>query len=613
MSRRREKGLHEKVAPRKISKDCVAAGDLDSYRFPSPSYMHPKSMRMMPREDTWFEHGLDRGRSQSVPDAKHHRRPSSAYTSSTASTERQTSKSSLSGNYSVATKNQRDTDVSPQLSTFRFPEDSLFRSTEMAPSSTDASPGTISAVDRSPSTKAEKVPELNYLDWSPKHISLLFSHLELPDLSEAGGPTPEDDVAESVLMPSPLFSSSKRNSGSRQRQHPPHQTSRLSTPSSPTPSDTELSLFPKPSSHKFPTSHIHSPPPSDGEEDHAPAAVEQPGSMSAMAASPDFTPQPSPKLAPVGDSTILVCERENLMLDDATLSWRQMGSNARVPRSRLRRTQSALTLSTVAARIAKEHILQEPALDDIYALSDEDIAEAQPAPPTPAPKDSPKHTPDQKVAAQIHTPQMVSINPSSGEITPPDTPTYSNLLNPLLPSSSSGALGAIMAAGIAKKYNFDLVYLVSLWPSGQGDQIDASRQSPSKSLQRGGATIVANPKSRITGRYLAAFGDIAGFHIDDRVFEKALASSGWNEARDRTATPDRIDRGWICSFYSESVPTKSPNSADNMLHRGVVFAAFTKRRTKPTIPAKPSPEQKMVLNQLRDDAKVLVDALIEKT
>ncbi|KAI0125861.1 hypothetical protein BJ170DRAFT_451115 [Xylariales sp. AK1849] len=646
LSRRKDRALQEKLAARNktsiICPPCSTTEDNGGPLFPLPSFMTPTSTRMQPRIPT-YEMGdddetrlmQDKGRSRSLcfSNQQHeHWRRSSAYIASEA--ERKT-RSYGSNRPTPSAVNQRgDAPATPRLSGFHFPEDSLFRPASLEDASSPSKDSGGTALLR---TTTVKTQDGKLQDWSPKHVAVMFDSLDLSSMTEELGLMPGYGVVESmILMPSPLFTPPREPPPrsplrGKLRRTPRTPSPRSRSRSSPGIQDWKFSLFPKQYSVlQASASHVYSPSASDSEEDRH-IGVGRPRSLTAPEASDNASVKPPPEFICMSGSLTTYVDRSSSQqtsdarLDDPRLDSAGLKNSPHLD-PRLNKTESAAALSDVATETKIEYILQEPTIDDIYALSDEDIAESSPPTPTACiePPDLPR---DIRNIPKRHTPtnvfsttqQKIPINPKYGEMTPPETPTDPQFLTPMPASHSARELGAIMVAGIAKKYNFDLVYLVSLWPNGSGNHLDPSLPHPTGPpllAAAAGGSIFATPKSKVTGRYLAAFGlsEVAEpFRIHTKVLLRALRTKGWNEYRDTDTT---ISRGWTCSFDGDYVPlsqsgldTRAPSQANN---RGIVFAAYTKHYNESAIPSKASPEKKECLQKLHTDVKVLVDALIMK-
>lgn len=637
LSRGKDKALQEKRATSKktVSVHAPYTGpstDASSF-FPSPSFLKPTSSRMQPRnplyqkEEEELPLAKDRNRSRSLPNVKKSLQTgSSAYESLEVERKTRSYDSSL-------TPSAAHSPSTPESTGFRFPEDSLFRSPEAPSTPVDASPQRRTGDSASPETPKQESRDTQLLDWCPRHISLMFKNPdELLTVDEQLGLASPDDIQQSMLlMPSPIFAPPERpppRSPLRRRRPRTPPTPQMTT-TSPRSQEWEFSTFPPQYSViNSPTCKTFSPPTSESEDEYATAVSTQ----------SDFTDRsgvPSIYSAESSPDTAAKIRRTPINFGRAAReTWGSRRQDPMLPvldskigpapKSRLKKTQSAATLTAAQSKIAKEHILQEPTINDIYALSDEDIFETRPLtpasslPPSPPPKDEgyvrlQRRTPTHSLA---HTRFPSALTLRSGQVTPPVTPTDPSFLIPMPPSPSAGQRGAIMAAGIAKKYNFDLIYLVSLWPSAGGNQMDPSLrvepQWPRRSTAAGGS-IYTSPKSKITGRYLAAFGlsQIGEpFKIQTRVLLKALRSEGWNEYDDASAS---LSHGWACSFKTDYVSLENQGvdavwkSARN---RGIVFAGYTRRGKEANIP-KDLLNKRAHLGRLHEDVKGLVDALVQ--
>ncbi|KAK6841551.1 hypothetical protein PG987_002411 [Apiospora arundinis] len=624
-------------------RDKISAGNspaLDSFVFPSPSYMNPKSMRMTPREEEFSREKstdsgfhIDGGSRSSLPDTDDHfeRRSSSNYARARKTV---TSRSSnCSGNSSLSSEYPRGSDAARQLSKFKFPEDSLFRHNPAAPLTSDTSPRHANVAEGAPKTPEAEPFEHGLLDWSPRHISMLLSPLEPAPRADHLAPAARDDTAESmILKPSPI----ERPSGIPGSRSPPSTLAgnwgRRSRQGPKIP-ERKLSLFPKlESSFRVSQPLTYSPPVSDSEDSLQRTSRSFSAADTSVGSVPTTIPERSSTSDYHGNDGTDKFQREsprNTMAArqaESALGKGETGHIAVLPRSRLKRTQSAITLSLMASNIAKEHILQEPTLDDIYALSDEDIAEARPStpfanaqkPPPLPPKDMPNRTTKKRGPAGLksHKPPAIAIKPISGEITPPETPTEPLFIDPSLPNNAAGALGAIMAAGIAKKYSFDVVYLVNLWPQESKDPFYSPEQgSGANPGSTHCSTGVMKPEAPSNGRFLAAFGlsDLEEpFKIYTKVHLKILQFTEWLEYEKPATLSDAISRGWMHSFNCHRGSTNQENTTCPM-NSGLVFAAYRKQKNPLEVPVKGTWERKKFLEDLYADAKILVDTLSERT
>ncbi len=290
--------------------------------------------------------------------------------------------------------------------------------------------------------------------------------------------------------------------------------------------------------------------------------------------------------------------------------------------------------------------LTEPSVTDFLTLSDDDIADGHASPQT-------------KPQTKLRTKPPASNPPPKFGLPPKPSPTFTPsrtkapdqmlTLSPPLASRPATA-AAFEAARIATKHQFDLIYVVNLWPSHM------SRPSLSSPLNQMCGTPVATspvrstkpspPESPVsptsgydsgfesrapaprpnntprsggmTGRLLAAYGlpsIMYPFRISAPVHQKVLRTPGWLEYRNGTSVQDEFARGYSCAFYTGHSPSRNttpPADGNNKRHktaanRGIVFAAFRLPREDGT----PIVCEGAQLEALHADAEALVDMLIE--
>ncbi|KAI1142946.1 hypothetical protein F5Y05DRAFT_408401 [Hypoxylon sp. FL0543] len=616
--------------------------------FPSPSFIFPTTKHMKPREEAIPWSRADKERSQSLPDPHIHlRRRSSIGSTSNLSNHKYYPSDPLRP-LSFSTKKTEGLPGNQRLSRFRFPEDPLANIQDAGTSST----GRISN-ETGQEHDAEKPGAENILDWSPQRISSLFNNLGLETSIDSrlakysGGTEILALRAPSTVLSAPP--SPKTTTNITPIVIPPRGSSRQAN-ESPVPDLTILRKIRTPLPLSIPSPD--SPPASDGEEECSRTSLSQPMPIKALGSPIELTPRPSFEFVSRGQTEILTRKhsaRESwgMRVQDPALGCTALDESS--PRhcvtssQVLRKSASISSFSTITVYVPDVGELREPTVDDFYALSDEDVLEKMPAtpkpeadiPPTPPPKNISPHTPIGRSRSTRHVPiaPTAAIDFSSGELTPPQTPTHSQFLTlTYSPTNASGELGALWTANIAKKYNFDLVYVISLWPKGRGNNSDPSRRPTLKGYRQSEAqnkdhvssscAIVANSKSGMTGRLLAAYGlnDFGSpFRVHAQFHRKMLGFKGWKEYRDELASPGMISRGWTCSFYSDHTQTiqngigGKPVSRGGIVNRGIVFAAYTRKTTKSMIPVTASPKQTAILGKLYYDAQTLVDALVHGT
>ncbi|KAI1088456.1 hypothetical protein F5B19DRAFT_426357 [Rostrohypoxylon terebratum] len=611
------------------NRELSAISTFDEQHFPAPSFMKPTSIHMKPREEPilWSREAKDR--SQSLPGPHEHRKRRSSIGSIGDILNHRYHPSDPIYPLSLSARKTEGSYGTPRLSRFRFP-DALTMDEKG-----------ITAKERTAPDFAEE----SILDWYPQRVSSLFDNLGLDTSIDGriarlsptnqGSPTSEPPSPTLSTPPSPRTRTDTANTPLRQPSRNPSKGL-----------VGELSLSANPSPPPFSVPTPDSPPASDDEECSRTSLGRLPPAK-ALASPILITHRPSHDFSSQHSSGLSIPTRESWGLrpqDPVASSCTTLEGSTFVIRSRfVRKAESMDSLSTITRFRPINRNLREPTLDDFYSLEDDDVLECRPVtpkmedeadiPPTPPPKDPPE-TPIGRSRSTRHMPiaPTVAINYSSGELTPPRTPTDSQFLTlTYSPTNASGALGAMWAASIANTYNFDLVYVISLWPKGDGDALDPSRRPISsdrqpivqdRDLAAARCSIVANSKSEVTGRLLAAYGLNqfgSPFRIHSQFHKKMLGFQGWKEYRDELASPGMIARGWTCSFYSDHVTTTQNEAIsshvrqEGVANRGIVFAAYTKKTTKSAIPVISTPKQTVILGKLFYDAQTLVDALVHGT
>ncbi|KAF7563479.1 hypothetical protein G7046_g624 [Stylonectria norvegica] len=308
------------------------------------------------------------------------------------------------------------------------------------------------------------------------------------------------------------------------------------------------------------------------------------------------TPDPSPELRPVQDSHL----RRSQSIETLNTSvyrdiYCHLGEPFDYPPLRRSRSQFSLAPSSSSST------LREPDCNEFFNLSDDDIAETT-------------------IPGSLQSELMEGSSQKSSMFTPANTLPNSQASITLTPpyASQPATAAAFEAARIAKRYNFDLVYVVNLWPlnaestTSDSDQDNSSFKSDNSNVSSQG----------MTGRLLAAYGlhNVASpFEISTIVHKRMLRSNGWIEYRnqdDRDARNDEFARGYASAFHtghcsadgsalSSSCSKDRPRKPD----RGIVFAAFRKPRPDGSMIGVSS--DKSELEAVHRDAEVLVEMLVD--
>ncbi|PHH50897.1 hypothetical protein CFIMG_004397RA [Ceratocystis fimbriata CBS 114723] len=346
------------------------------------------------------------------------------------------------------------------------------------------------------------------------------------------------------------------------------------------------------------------------------------------AGAPLPTPSQSPKMPVKGSRAALapinVATRNNRIavsnpeMRDAFNSLRRSSSVSgaeiyqKAPMSPIRPKTSA----------SADGILREPTVNDFMDLNDEDIAEEeaqlQQRKRSLVPSKSTNRLDLETKArarAFTHTKNKAVSETAASESMPASD---SNLLTLSPPMSSQPAtLAAFQAARIATRYDFNLVYVVNLWPNSA----DPMATPTCSSVRNSQLSVAESSQNRLTGRLLAAYGlecVQSPFRISSVVHSKILQAEDWIEYRCPEIHDDEFSQGYACSFYTgqygrrKSETDVTPASARDAscrrnIDRGIVFAAYR----KPTPGKARRAYSKSDLEQLRHEAEALVEMLMD--
>lgn len=232
--------------------------------------------------------------------------------------------------------------------------------------------------------------------------------------------------------------------------------------------------------------------------------------------------------------------------------------------------------------------LQEPEVSDFYTMSDYSIA-------GDVLDDS-----ELPSLADAH----LTVSPSVSSLPFRDGPLL--FLEP--PGTCQpAAMAALEAARIATRYNFDMLYVVNLWPGNTTSGSSSPEDVASATLSHD-----------MTGRLLTAYGlhnCPSPFQISSDVHAEILQSAGWLEYRDEQAGAASFGRAYTCALYPGRSDAKWPSLPDsgrqstreNVIDRGLVFAGYRKPSDDGSTPCVPREE----LAYLRHDVEALVDILFD--
>ena len=347
---------------------------------------------------------------------------------------------------------------------------------------------------------------------------------------------------------------------------------------------------------EIPVSRLETPPSSDLED--TPLSQRRPKAKKLQIApcTRDLpTPELSPELGPVSDWQL----HEHLAVDilDESLfkdfqvqlekTFGESGFGQHLAQSDYNAPEASPMADPVSPNLSLSGgFLQEPDFNEFFSLSDDNVAESE----------------FENLALQGMVQAPVITTPRVSSLPLCDPPLL--ILEPPCANRPATA-AAFEAARIASRYNFDMLYVVNLWPE---------RTLPKAIGQEGSSGSV----QAMTGRLLAAYGLHNGpspFRISPEVHTEVLRSESWLDYRDEEALNGVPSHAYSCSFYpgqyeekrSAGLTTPTHAKEINAVDRGIVFAAYRKPRADGSMRYS-TPEE---LAFLRRDVEAMVEMLID--
>lgn len=334
---------------------------------------------------------------------------------------------------------------------------------------------------------------------------------------------------------------------------------------------------------------IDTPPSSDPEDNNSPYAVMRNKKLPSIPGRLPPTPGESPELGPVPERLLRSCKSAD-NLETNLFSDIRFDMDQSLNTSPLRKSFSQSSLRESARLSCTSSTLREPDVSEFLSLSDDDIAE-----------DTASESIDFASFDGPHS-ELPGMGLSFAQ-----KPLASSLLTLTPPRASQPATAAAFeAARIAKRYDFDLVYVVNLWP---GSSVDSDDQH---------GVVGERP---LIGRLLAAHGlhhVPSPLQISSLVHTTILRSDGWIEYRNPDARGYDLARGYAAAFYTGQYSRQgckditSPVSGvrlSEQIDRGIVFAAYRKPRAGEERLGRTFTETE--LGELHKEAEVLVEMLID--
>lgn len=199
----------------------------------------------------------------------------------------------------------------------------------------------------------------------------------------------------------------------------------------------------------YPSSRVETPPPSDQDDFTFPSPPERGRKLSTKLAQLQLTPEPSPDMIPQRDSPLSE-PKSSTEIKRATASAppsrRATASNVPLLDDDWRNSYVKVSEDTVSPK--SRPVFHEYPVEDFLNMTDEDLAEVKIVHPSKPPS---KRAPP---------PPILSPTSRSG--------SFASIMRspvPASPAMASSQVAAWEAARIAKKYDFDVVYIANFGPS----------------------------------------------------------------------------------------------------------------------------------------------------
>lgn len=325
----------------------------------------------------------------------------------------------------------------------------------------------------------------------------------------------------------------------------------------------------------LPPSRTDTPPSSDPEDEGSPYSYLDRKKLPNLPHLAPPTPEESPELSPVADSTLALSKPAEGLESGVCQDMFFELNDSMTPTGLAHDVEHAFGAST----------LREPDVAEFLELSDDDIAEDTAT--------------ESLLSTPIEDPKQTLPAMGLSIAQPAHANTHLTLTPPR--ATQPATVAAFEAARIARRYDFDLVYVVNLWPSQEETANGTERHLIGRLLAAHGLHHVPSP-----------------LQISSDVHTTILRSEGWIEYRNTDAVESDLARGFGCAFYtgqynrSGSTGTTSPVSGirlSEQIDRGIVFAAYRKPRAGDSKLGHTFTEKE--LGELHKDAEVLVEMLID--
>lgn len=203
----------------------------------------------------------------------------------------------------------------------------------------------------------------------------------------------------------------------------------------------------------YPAAQVETPPPSDQDDFIFPSPPRSGQKTSANLSQLQLTPEPSPHMIPRRDSSLSEpkCSVE-IPRETISAPPSRRGTASSVPLLDDDWRDSYIEVPDNTVNSQSTTVFHEPAVEDFLSMTDEDLAEIKVVHPSKPPS---KRAPPPPILSPTSRPASGSRSFSSALRSPA----------PVSPAVASSQVAAWEAARIAKKYDFDVVYVASFGPS----------------------------------------------------------------------------------------------------------------------------------------------------
>lgn len=339
------------------------------------------------------------------------------------------------------------------------------------------------------------------------------------------------------------------------------------------------------------TTRVETPPPSDQDDFHFPSPPSHVPKPPFSTVTSQLTPEPSPAIISCNSSTAPSSEYKRDSLSSSSSPSKRATASS-VP---LLDDDWRDSYITAASLESSRLVCGELHVKEFLSLTDDDLAESNIVSPSKPPT---KRAPPPPILPP-------NVRTFYKNVKAAVRSRHSRSMMPQSPIIASNEVAAWEAARIAKKYDFDVVYVANFWPSGMNHlhnpqepstpwsgntacvataapsarppsflpaapatprhslapsssyNVQGELQSPVSDCCPNSAVLPRHKAlTRLNGCLLAGYGletIQAPFRLSARLHKKILRSEGWIEHRNSDAQENQFARGYAKSFYTGTV------------------------------------------------------------